>query len=120
MGAPVQNIALDSFYDSYDYLFEHKDSIMRFFGRSVNKQLGKTKATLIYYDVTNVYFETALTDMECGRRQKDFEERLQEEVEQARANGELDGSFFNEEGALVPCDKSQAFIEKSKIKSLNT
>ena len=118
LGTPVQNIALDSFYDSYDYLFEHKDSIMRFFGRSVNKQLGKTKATLIYYDVTNVYFETALTDMECGRRQKDFEEKLQEEVEQARANGELDDSCFNEEGGLVLCDKSQEFIEKIENKKL--
>ena len=66
LGAPVQGIGLDSYYDSYDYLFEHKDSIMRFFNRSINNQLGKTKATLIFYDVTNVYFETALTDLECG------------------------------------------------------
>lgn len=48
LGAPVQGIGLDSYYDSYDYLFEHKDSIMRFFNRSINNQLGKTKATLIF------------------------------------------------------------------------
>lgn len=112
LGAPVQGIGLDSYYDSYDYLFEFKDSIMQFFNRSVNKQLGKTKATLIYYDVTNVYFETALTDQECGRRQMDFYERLQEQFESAIESGELDKDCLDETCRLKPSEKSERFIEK--------
>lgn len=112
LGAPVQGIGLDSYYNSYDYLFEHKDSIMRFFNRSVNKRLGKTKATLIFYDVTNVYFETALSDLECGRQQIDFQDRLQQELELAYESGELDSSCFDDEGRLRPCPKADDFIKK--------
>ena len=118
LGAPVQGIGLDSYYDSYDYLFEHKDSIMRFFNRSINNQLGKTKATLIFYDVTNVYFETALTDLECGRQQMDFQDRLQEEVQLAYENGELDAACFDKEGRLVPGQKTDDFIKKIQAQKI--
>ncbi len=118
LGAPVQGIGLDSYYDSYDYLFEHKDSIMRFFNRSINNQLGKTKATLIFYDVTNVYFETALTDLECGRQQMDFQDRLQEEVQLAYENGELDAACFDKEGRLMPSQKTDDFIKKIQAQKI--
>ena len=118
LGAPVQGIGLDSYYNSYDYLFEHKDSIMRFFNRSINNQLGKTKATLIFYDVTNVHFETALTDLECGRQQMDFQDRLQEEVQLAYENGELDAACFDKEGKLLPGQKTNDFIKKIQTQKI--
>ena len=118
LGAPVQGIGLDSYYNSYDYLFEHKDSIMKFFNRSINNQLGKTKATLIFYDVTNVYFETALTDLECGRQQMDFQDRLQEEVQLAYESGELDAACFDKEGRLVPGQKTDDFIKKIQAQKI--
>ena len=31
---------------------------------------------MVFYDVTNAYFETDLTDMERGDEQKDFAENL--------------------------------------------
>ena len=118
LGAPVQGIGLDSYYNSYDYLFEHKDSIMRFFNRSINNQLGKTKATLIFYDVTNVHFETALTDLECGRQQMDFQDRLQEEVLLAYESGELDPTCFDKEGKLLPGQKTNDFIKKIQTQKI--
>ena len=118
LGAPVQGIGLDSYYNSYDYLFEHKDSIMKFFNRSINNQLGKTKATLIFYDVTNVYFETALTDLECGRQQMDFQDRLQKEVQLAYESGELDAACFDKEGRLVPGQKTDDFIKKIQAQKI--
>jgi len=120
LGAPVQGIGLESYYDSYDYLFEHKDSIMRFFNRSINNQLGKTKATLIFYSVTNVYFETALADLECGRQQMDFQDRLQEEVQLAFESGELYAACFDKEGRLVPGQKRMISLRKFRRKKSNT
>lgn len=67
---------------------------------------------MIFYDVTNVYFETALSDLECGRQQIDFQDRLQRELELAYESGELDSSCFDDEGRLLPCPKADDFIKK--------
>lgn len=93
---------------------------MKFFNRSINNQLGKTKATLIFYDVTNVYFETALTDLECGRQQMDFQDRLQEEVQLAYESGELDAACFDKEGRLVPGQKRMISLRKFRLRKSNT
>ena len=68
--------------------------------------------------MTNVYFETALTDLECGRQQMDFQDRLQEEVQLAYESGELDAACFDKEGRLVPGQKTDDFIKKIQAQKI--
>lgn len=121
VGNPGGGLTLDNFYDLYTYLAVFKDSIMGFVNRSVCKVTGKGKSSLLFYDVTNCYFETALSDQECGRRQCDFVEKLAEEMARAKSEGRLDESCFDEDGALNDSPKSLEFLEgmrKRKIEFL--
>ena len=112
LGDPAKELTLDNFYDALDYLHEHKESIMGFTARSINRVLGKEKTRLIFYDVTNAYFETDLTDRERGRQQVDFEQRLSAEMDQAMMNGELDESCFDEYGQFRDCPQVERFFKK--------
>ncbi len=114
LGAPVQGIDPGSYHDSCGYLSRHKDSIMRFFNRAVNKQLGKTKSSLVYCDVTNVCFEPVPTDQDCERRQADFQKKLEEQPGQAWKDGEPDDGCPDGNGGLKKRDKSMRFSEKTE------
>ena len=58
------------------------------------------------------------TDLECGRQQMDFQDRLQEEVQLAYESGELDAACFDKEGRLVPGQKTDDFIKKIQAQKI--
>ena len=74
LGHWLKDCKLDELYRSYDFLCEHHDEIMSHVNRRLSKLEPHGPATMIFYDVTNVYFETSLTDEEkCYTRPGAFE-----------------------------------------------
>lgn len=67
---------------------------------------------MVFYDVTNAYFETDLTDMERGYEQKDFAENLRSMAFDALDHGELPENCFDEDGNIVADKLTPEFLEK--------
>ena len=68
LGDWLHDCKLDELYRSYEFLAEYKDAIMKHVNQRLDKLIRNDKQpTMIFYDVTNVYFETELTDDERCR-----------------------------------------------------
>lgn len=102
LGDPAAEISLDGFYSSLSFLKENKDSILQWINQRLDSSMGSGRAQLVFYDVTNAYFEAPLTDAEMGYQQADFPERFQAFVEQERAHGRLAADCFDEDGEIIP------------------
>ncbi len=63
LGAPLQGVSLDNLYFCLDILHNNKDKILRNINNSINKKF-KRKYSMIFYDVTNTYIESFLSDEE--------------------------------------------------------
>ena len=74
IGDPAAEITLDDFYHSLSFLKQYKDDLMQWVNRQMDKKFGKSRASMVFYDVTNAYFESAMTDAERGYEQVDFVE----------------------------------------------
>ncbi|MCC8124150.1 MAG: transposase [Akkermansia sp.] len=111
LGSPLWDVPLDSLYKLYSVMDEQKDSLMKWVGRSLARELPDDRKSLIFYDVTNTYFETALTDAEQGREQKDFQDNFLDMVAQAREEGMLGAECFNDDGEVIPERLPAEFLE---------
>ena len=101
LGDPMKGICLQNCYDSLGILKEHKDRIFKAVNQRLDEEYGKDRSLLIFYDVTNVYFESPMTDEEYGYKQKDYEEQLSQMLMESKESGELGDEFFNEDGSLT-------------------
>lgn len=101
LGDPARNLSLDHFYDTYDFVNDHHDEIFNWVNRQLDRKYGKDRATLVFYDVTNVYFESALTDAEKWVVRSDFLDIVKERAQQLRAKEELRDSCFDEDGNVI-------------------
>lgn len=110
LGDPAKDLSLDDLYNTLDVLKEHKDDIVNWVNTHIDKAYGKSRSKLIFYDVTNAYFETAMTDAERGYEQKDFAENLLELALQARAEGTLGQECFDSEGELIVQALPESFL----------
>ncbi len=63
LGAPLYGVSLDQMYSVLDIFYENKDAIINCINRNLDKILKRSK-TMIFYDVTNAYIESPLTDEE--------------------------------------------------------
>ena len=111
IGAPAEELALHDLYGTLDFAKEAKDDLMAWVNRQMDKQFGKPRANLVFYDVTNAYFESPLTDAEQGLEQSDFVENLYEMALEARDRGELLSECFDEHGCLVAERLPESFVE---------
>ena len=112
LGAPVQGVPLKAFYSSLDFLKKNKDAIFKWTNRQLDGQFGNERAALIFYDVTNAYFESPLTDAEKGLLNQDFMEVLDEAIRDALSNGELaTEAVCDEDGVLRYGRLPQEFLE---------
>ena len=119
LSQPLKDISRNDLYTTLSFLSKHKDTIIRNINRSTS-EIVKRNNTMIFYDVTNAYFETSLTDEE--RQWIDDNEDVQSEVqalikefckdhgyclpaEENKAENELDAGckapFFNEDGDIL-------------------
>ncbi|MDO4937977.1 MAG: transposase [Sutterellaceae bacterium] len=100
LGNPAGKDNLTSYYSAYDFLKENKQALLKYVNKRMDETYGKERATLVFYDVTNTYFETPLTDAEKELEQEDYAERFIEAAEMLRDSGELDPGLWNEKGVL--------------------
>lgn len=119
IGDPAADLSLENLYSSLDFLTANKDKLFDWMNRRLDKKFGTNRASLVFYDVTNTYFETALTDAERGYEQVDFAERLTDLAEKAVACGNLPVNAFDEAGTLVYENQTPEFLrEAEKIRCL--
>ena len=98
LGTGVSAYTLDDFYATLGFMGRHKDEIMK---RCAEKtgSLPCGGNSMLFYDVTNVYFETALTDAEKGMIRNDGGEMLADLISKYEDDGLLDPSQKNEDGS---------------------
>ena len=111
IGNPVKDLSLDNLYQSLDFVKDNKDELMKWINVHMDKQFGKTRASMVFYDVTNAYFESPLTDSEMELEQADFMDNLKEQAKQARDRKELPESCFDEDGELIAENLPADFLE---------
>lgn len=111
LGDPLKNISLDNLYQCLDFAKESKDDIMKWVNKSLDEKFGKTRATLIFYDVTNCYFESPLTDFERNLEQKDYFDNVKKFAQEAVELGLLPPDSFDSDNNLVINDITKAFID---------
>ena len=111
VGDPLKDVAIHDMYRSLDLIFEHKRSIMKWINKKMDNKFGKFRAVQVFYDATNVYFETPLTDAERDRERSNFMEDVKKMAEIAFANGEISEECFDDEGNLVVENLPQNFLE---------
>ena len=63
LGSPLNSISLDQMYDCLDFLYKHKDIIFKNINKAIEKKTNRNYS-MVFYDVTNVYFECNITDEE--------------------------------------------------------
>ena len=100
IGNPMKNIVLQNCYDTLDAMKEYKDHIFKTVNKRLDEVYGKERSLLIFYDVTNAYFESPMTDEEFQYKQKDYLKQLNTLINEAKNSGELGNEFFNEDGTL--------------------
>ncbi len=102
LGDPMKDVSLDNCYETLSFLKENKDSIFRWINKKMDNLIGGNRATMVFYDVTNVYFESPLTDEEKDYQQADFGDRVQAAAERMKADGTLGAECFDEYGLVIP------------------
>ncbi len=102
LGDPAAEMPLDAFCSTFSFLKTNKDAILKWINQRLDASMGSGRARLVFYDVTNVYFEAPLTDVEMGCAQADFPERFLEFVKQEQACGRLPADCFDEDGEIIP------------------
>ena len=121
LGAPFEGLTVDHLYACLDVLNEHKDLIMSTVNRKLDKILNR-KYRMIFYDVTNVYFESPLTDEERNYLRNNCAEEVKQILEQALeaglitlAEGETVNSYnLLQAPASIQAELRQAMYFKTK------
>ena len=101
IGDPAAELTLDNFYSTLDCMCRWKNELFRWINLRLDNQFGKDRASLVFYDVTNSYFEAPMTDGEMDYERADFPELLVEAANQARAENRLPSSCFDADGELI-------------------
>lgn len=76
LGNPIEAIPLDSLYDMFSVVKTHKDSLIAWANRALAKEIPADRSTLVFYDVTNTYFESSMSDEEKAYQDSDFTENV--------------------------------------------
>lgn len=112
VGDPAAELTLDNFYSTLDFVHENKDDLFSWINRRMDDHFGRERATLVFYDVTNVYFEAPLTDAEMEYERSDFPDLLLKAAQKAFAEGRLPANCFDEEHELVAENLPETFWDE--------
>ncbi len=100
LGAPFKDISIDQMYMALDFLSDHKESILKRVNTILDKKFKRTYS-MVYYDITNTYIETCLTDDECKNYRKyheeDFMEVLKTAIDKKQVSQEVVDTFLQKE-----------------------
>ena len=104
----LRDVKLDELYRTYDFLAEKKDKILAFANKRLDEVARKgKKASMVFYDVTNAYFETMLADEEKGLKRPGAAEAAAEAIGAADPDEIPDEAFiWGEDGKCRGIDYS--------------
>lgn len=122
VGDFLRDSRMDELYRCYDFLSDYKDELLAHISSRLDETVRQGHSpTMVFYDVTNVYFETMLTDEERGKLRKDATRNLADIIRLAIEDGReeiLDAAVFDENGEFtaldirkLPADLKQRFKE---------
>lgn len=111
LGDPARDLTLDALYKSYDVIKENKDDLLAWTNDHLDQLYGKDRASIIFYDVTNAYFETAMTDAEKGYEDKDFQDNLTAMAYEALAAGLIGSNCFDVDGNVIAENLPESFLD---------
>lgn len=109
---PLAGVPIDSVYDTLAIVHKEHDSLMEWTNKAIGEVVPKDRNTLVFYDVTNTYFETAMTDREKGYEDKEFPDILLEMAKEAKESGMLSDECFDSDGDVIPENLPVDFLEK--------
>lgn len=112
LGDPLKGIKLADCYNALEFINDYKDDIVKTVNRQLDKEFGKQRATICFYDVTNTYFESPLTDKEMGLFREGFLEILTDRANQARLKGEISNKYFDDNGNVIYDNIPDEFIKE--------
>ena len=112
IGDPAAELTLDNFYSTLDCMCRWKNELFHWINLRLDKKFGKDRSTLVFYDVTNTYFEAPMTDGEMDYERADFPELLVEAANQARAEDRLPASCFDAAGELIAEELPDSFWDE--------
>ncbi len=118
VGNPLGEMTLDNLYSSYDFLKRDKDAIFSLLNDRLDEEYGSDRSTLIFYDVTNCYFEAAMTDAERGYEQKDYLDKLTEIVRDYIAQGKIPKDCLSADEMPVEENFPQWLVEEIAAKKI--
>lgn len=96
LGNPVgKNASEAACYGCLEVVHTFKNEIFKTVNKRMDESFGKDRASLVFYDVTNTFFESPLTDEERGHEQEDFEENLLEILSEEVSAGNLSASILS-------------------------
>lgn len=101
LGNPIEAVPLDSLYDMFSVVKAHKDSLMAWANRALAKEVPADRNTLFFYDVTNTYFESSMSDEEKAYPDTDFAENVLAMADQPGIKERLSQDCFDATGSLV-------------------
>lgn len=117
MGSKVEDITLADFYRTYDFLSDNKDKIMSWFNKKVDTELNISRSTMLFYDVTNIYVETSLTDEEKKYFRENSDKNIKIIIDECIQNNEITDINFNDKGQLIYESLSKDVIKKIRAAS---
>ena len=91
LGAPFQGVTLKNLYNTLDLLYNHKDAILNSINNAIDKKFSR-KYSMVFYDVTNVYIESSMTDEERNYIRKYCKEDLLNILNRYLEDGLIDES----------------------------
>lgn len=74
LGAPVQDVSLNDFYDLLGVVKENKESLMRWANKSLSKNNPTDRTSLVFFDVINTLFGGLPSNDEKEQEPEDFQE----------------------------------------------
>ncbi len=121
LGMPKESLSQSEMYRVLSMFEESRDYIVSALNRTLDKKLGSDRYSMLFYDVTNTYFECPMTDEERGIEMPDYQEKLLSMIYEAINDNELGFDDVIEDGVVnlnrVPNDFLEK-VEKQKIRYL--
>ena len=100
IGRVLEDISRDDLYATLDFLCAHKERIIKNLNRSVESITNRSH-TMMFYDVSNVYFETPLSDEEKELIDDDITQPDNMSEDELMLYGDDNAPFLTEDGSLI-------------------
>ena len=100
LGMPKESLSQSEMYRVLSMFEESRDYIVSALNRTLDKKLGSDRYSMLFYDVTNTYFECPMTDEERGIEMPDYQEKLLSMIYEAINDNELGFDDVIEDGVV--------------------